>query len=247
VTVNPITNDNVLNATEAAGTVAVTGTVAGEAKVGDIVTLTVNGTNYTGAVAAGANGALTYSINVPGSALAADSDRTVDARIALTDAAGNPGAATGTRTYAINEAPVVGTGTIAVSEEGLARGILILGEARIQPMHVSASGTLSISDVDSTSFTATLAVPTTALTSNGVTLVWSGDGTGTLIGRQGTNGPEVIRLSIDGIDSSGGTGTLRYTATLSGPIDHPTRGAEDASPLALGSMSVTVYRSPRVG
>ena len=55
--------------------------VGGDAKVGDTVTLSVNGTNYTGLVQAG----LTYSINVPGSALAADTS--IDASVSATDAA----------------------------------------------------------------------------------------------------------------------------------------------------------------
>ena len=42
-----------INAAEAGGSVAITGTVGGDAQVGDTVTLTVNGVNYTGTVAAG--------------------------------------------------------------------------------------------------------------------------------------------------------------------------------------------------
>jgi hypothetical protein len=82
-----ITGDNVLNAAEAGGTVAITGTVGGEFNTGDTVTLTVNGNTYTGTVDAGG----LFSINVPGSALAADPDATIDASISTTDAAGNPG------------------------------------------------------------------------------------------------------------------------------------------------------------
>ena len=53
ITLGTITADNIMNAAEAGGTVMVSGTVGGEADVGDTVTLTVNGTNYTGAVGAG--------------------------------------------------------------------------------------------------------------------------------------------------------------------------------------------------
>src|SRR6185503_3177904 len=45
--------DHVINAAEAGGNVAITGSVGGEANVGDTVTLTVNGNTYTGTVAAG--------------------------------------------------------------------------------------------------------------------------------------------------------------------------------------------------
>src|SRR6202008_1250849 len=48
-----ITADDVINASEAGGTIAITGVVGGEANVGDTVTLTVNGNTYTGTVAAG--------------------------------------------------------------------------------------------------------------------------------------------------------------------------------------------------
>src|SRR5207247_2167526 len=87
--VNAITADNILNAAEAGGTVAVTGTVGGDVQSGDTVTLTINGNVYTGAVSGS-----TFSINVAGSDLAADADHTVDASVSTTDAAGNSTTAT---------------------------------------------------------------------------------------------------------------------------------------------------------
>ncbi|MDD5052924.1 MAG: VCBS domain-containing protein, partial [Sulfuricurvum sp.] len=93
ITVNNVTADNIINAAEgASAAVPVTGTVGGDAKAGDTVTLVVNGHTYTGTVGAG----LTYSINVAGSDLLADT--TIDASVAATDAAGNP--ATGSTTHA---------------------------------------------------------------------------------------------------------------------------------------------------
>ncbi|WP_226034486.1 Ig-like domain-containing protein, partial [Aquitalea palustris] len=51
ITVDPVTADNVLNIAETSGaTVTITGTVGGDVKVGDTVTLTVNGHNTTGQV-----------------------------------------------------------------------------------------------------------------------------------------------------------------------------------------------------
>ena len=67
-----ITADDIINAAEAGGNVAITGTVGGDAAAGDTVTLTVNGVDYTGTVAAGN----TFSINVAGADLAADADFT---------------------------------------------------------------------------------------------------------------------------------------------------------------------------
>ena len=93
-----ITADDVINAAEAAATIAVTGSVGGGAQVGDTVTLTVNGNVYTGTVAVGG----TFSINVAGSDLAADGDSTIDAAISSTDLAGNTGTATDTESYTVD-------------------------------------------------------------------------------------------------------------------------------------------------
>jgi len=50
ITLNAIATDNVINVAEAASPFDITGTVAGEFNTGDTVTLTVNGSNYMGAV-----------------------------------------------------------------------------------------------------------------------------------------------------------------------------------------------------
>ncbi|MDM3872603.1 retention module-containing protein, partial [Porticoccus sp. W117] len=94
--VNSITADNVINAAEAAGTVSVSGTVAGEFNPGDIVTLVVNGTNFTGAVDNSGN----FSIDVPGNTLAVDNS--VEASVSTTDAAGNTGTASITQNYSVD-------------------------------------------------------------------------------------------------------------------------------------------------
>ncbi|MFV1450312.1 Ig-like domain-containing protein [Maribacter sp. HS] len=104
--IDDITADNILNATEAAADVAVTGNVTGDFNTGDTVTLTVDGTDYTGTVDAAGD----YSIDVPGSALAADGDSTVDGRVTTTDGAGNSSTVTETKTYTVdlvNPAPVL--------------------------------------------------------------------------------------------------------------------------------------------
>ena len=84
-----ITADDVINAAEAGGNIALTGTVGGEAADGDTVTLTVNGDRTTpGRCRGGA-----FTISVPGAALVADADFTIQASISSTDAAGNVGLA----------------------------------------------------------------------------------------------------------------------------------------------------------
>jgi len=102
LSIDDVTADNVLNATEAASPVAITGTVGGDFSAGDTVTLTVNSVAYTGAVdAAGA-----FSVNVPGAALA--SDTSVAGSVSTTDVAGNPATAADTQLYTVDTtAPVV--------------------------------------------------------------------------------------------------------------------------------------------
>ena len=95
ITLNDITLDNIINAAEAGGTVAVTGTVGGDVADGDIVTLTIGVNTYTGQALGGA-----FSIDVPGSILAADAS--VNASVTAADAAGNTATATDVQAYAVD-------------------------------------------------------------------------------------------------------------------------------------------------
>ena len=115
ISLNSVTADNTLNAAEAAGSVAISGTVGGNFTTGDSVTLVINGVNYTGAVdSAGA-----FSISVPGANLAADSDHAIAASVATSDAAGNTGSASASKVYAVDTArpaaPTVDTQTTTSS------------------------------------------------------------------------------------------------------------------------------------
>ncbi|MDD5330669.1 MAG: retention module-containing protein, partial [Sulfuricella sp.] len=116
ITVDAITADNVINAAEAGATVAVTGIVGGDAAPGDTVSFTINGTAYSGLVAADN----TYSIAVAGSDLAADTS--FDATVSGSDAAGNPFSATTTSTHTVDAGPdttiVALAATPAVAEGG---------------------------------------------------------------------------------------------------------------------------------
>ncbi|WP_209406433.1 S-layer family protein, partial [Pseudozobellia sp. WGM2] len=133
LTIDDITADNILNAAEAGADVSVTGTVAGDFNTGDTVTLTVDGTDYTGTVdALGA-----YGIDVPGSALAADADTTVDGSVTTTDAAGNSATATDTQVYSVDVVAPIPTLTI---DDITADNILNAAEAGAD---VSVTGTVS--------------------------------------------------------------------------------------------------------
>src|SRR5690606_31611074 len=98
IAVDSITADNVINAAEAGQTVDVTGTVTGEFNAADAVTLTVNGVEYIGTVAADG----TWTIAVAGADLAASGDLSVS--VTTTDAAGNSATASSTHAYAVDVA-----------------------------------------------------------------------------------------------------------------------------------------------
>jgi Cadherin-like domain/Bacterial Ig domain len=98
ITLDPITPDDVINAAEAAGTVTITGTVGGDVREGDTVTLVINGVTYTGLVQSGN----TFAIAVAGSDLAASPDLEVDASVTTTDDAGNSATANTTGPYALD-------------------------------------------------------------------------------------------------------------------------------------------------
>ncbi|MFA0539264.1 Ig-like domain-containing protein, partial [Vibrio sp. 10N.222.54.E8] len=97
IDIDPITEDSVINATEAQGTVTITGSITGEDYVSGTVTLTINGVVYTGQVIDGK-----YSIDVNGSDLNSDSDNIVDAKVDVVNEAGNVGSATSTEFYLVD-------------------------------------------------------------------------------------------------------------------------------------------------
>jgi Ca2+-binding RTX toxin-like protein len=112
-----ITADDVINAAEAAETIAITGTTAGDVSAGDTVTLMVNEVAFFGDVAADGR----FSIDVLGGDLATDPDLRIDAIVSFTDAAGNPGTASDTETYTVDVAAAAPTVTITedTNDDGL--------------------------------------------------------------------------------------------------------------------------------
>ncbi|MRT15336.1 Ig-like domain-containing protein, partial [Enterobacteriaceae bacterium RIT711] len=65
ITIHQISGDDILNAAESQKpTTTISGTVGGDARVHDVVTLTVNGHEFTGTVQPMPNGQLGYSIEV---------------------------------------------------------------------------------------------------------------------------------------------------------------------------------------
>ncbi|WP_286012306.1 Ig-like domain-containing protein, partial [Achromobacter sp. Marseille-Q4954] len=115
ITIDTIAGDGIVNAEEAGKDIAVTGKVGGDVKVGDTVTLTVNGKEFTGQVTTRPDGSLGYSINVPGSDLAADSN--VHATVTATDNAGNSKTANADKPYSVDTAPEAAGSTITGKED----------------------------------------------------------------------------------------------------------------------------------
>jgi hypothetical protein len=102
IIVDNITDDDIVNtAVESLGEINVTGCVGGDAAPGDKISLTVNGTDYMGVVAAGN----TFSISVSGNDL--ENDTSFNVTVEGNDDRGNPFSATTTSNHTVvNSAPV---------------------------------------------------------------------------------------------------------------------------------------------
>ncbi|ENK7134956.1 Ig-like domain-containing protein [Enterobacter roggenkampii] len=87
VTIDTVAGDNVINGSEAAAGVAISGTTTAEA--GQTVTVTLGGKSYTAQVQQGG----VWSVNVPGTDLTALADNGYTVQVSVSDAAGNPGSA----------------------------------------------------------------------------------------------------------------------------------------------------------
>ncbi|ENO0298221.1 Ig-like domain-containing protein [Enterobacter asburiae] len=87
VSIDTVAGDNVINGSEAAAGVAISGTTTAE--VGQTVTVTLGGKSYTAQVQQGG----IWSVNVPGADLSALADNGYTVQVSVSDAAGNPGSA----------------------------------------------------------------------------------------------------------------------------------------------------------
>ena len=141
-----ITDDDVISIGESMGNVAISGAVGGDVADGDTITLTVNTMPFTGAALSGA-----FSINVPGSALADDSDMTIDASV--TTSTGDPNGettATTSESYSVD----LSTPTAVVMIDGpiASDGVVNAAESAIS---VTITGTVSgdVADGDTVTLT----------------------------------------------------------------------------------------------
>ncbi|UPY97239.1 Ig-like domain-containing protein [Pectobacterium sp. 21LCBS03] len=109
ISVDNVTSDNVINASESGQTIAVTGQVGNEVKAGDAVTVKVGTETYQTTVNADGK---TWSVNVPGSVLAANGD--VSATVTTRDTAGNATTANTSHTYGVDT--VAPTASISIDD-----------------------------------------------------------------------------------------------------------------------------------
>ncbi|HDC4368709.1 TPA: Ig-like domain-containing protein [Enterobacter cloacae] len=87
VSIDTVAGDNVINGSEAAAGVAISGTTTAEA--GQTVTVTLGGNSYTAQVQPGGS----WSVNVPSADLSALADNGYTVQVSVSDTAGNPGSA----------------------------------------------------------------------------------------------------------------------------------------------------------
>ncbi|RJL52588.1 Ig-like domain-containing protein, partial [Pectobacterium carotovorum] len=97
ISIDNVTSDNVINASESGQTIPVTGKVGNEVKAGDAVTVKVGTETYQTTVNTDGK---TWSVNVPGSVLAANSD--ISASVTTRDAAGNATTANTHHAYSVD-------------------------------------------------------------------------------------------------------------------------------------------------
>ncbi|WP_121499394.1 Ig-like domain-containing protein, partial [Halomonas sp. ALS9] len=123
-----IAGDDVINGEEATQTISVTGSVGGDAKAGDTVTLTVGDNSYEGTVGED----LTYAIDVPGSVLAENDS--VTAEVTGSDAAGNAYSADAARDYGVDT-----DASATITIDTIAGDDVINGEEATQTISVTGS------------------------------------------------------------------------------------------------------------
>ncbi len=189
------------------------------------ITVTSAGTyvGLYGTLVIAASGAYTYTLNEDNPAVnALDAGQSLLDRFAYTISDGllSVNSSLTITVFGSNDAPTIGTSTARISEEGLPGGIADTApNATLDTTNnTTFSAVLAIGDADAGEIlTATLGNPGAVLTAGGVPVIWTGVGTGTLIGSVGS--AEVIRVTL----ASNGS----YTVSLSRAVDHPTISLED--------------------
>jgi len=204
--INPIITINGAIAASASP-VAITGSVSANVPVGDIVTLTVAGHTYTGAVQAGG----VFSIGVPGNILGSASSDEISAKVSVTDGVGNVGTGSVTQAYTVElVAPPI---TVGINPLAVVNGVI---GTSANPVAVTGSvsanvpaGSLVTLTVDGHAYTGTVSAGATY--SIGIP--------GTVLANAGVDS---IRADISTTDAAGNTASasanLSYGVDLLAPV-----------------------------
>ena len=134
----------------------------------------------------------------------------------------------------INDDPaIVSTGSVVVSEEGLTGGIKdSIGNLDTTDNAFDGSGQVVVTDIDGGAATYTLDTPPVGLTSDGLAITWSGNGTeanGLTGATQLTGATSSATIIVISIAADGA-----WSADLQGPIDHPSKTEEDDLSFDIG-------------
>ncbi|MGB3067580.1 MAG: VWA domain-containing protein [Ottowia sp.] len=136
---------------------------------------------------------------------------------------------------------LVGVTSGIVSEEGLSGGLPdTAGTPTDTTNSASSTGTITFTDTDSPAgaMSVTLSGPA-GITSGGTAVTWSWDaGTHTLTGSAGST--PVMTIAVGAVTGTGGSYSASYTATLLGPVDHPTGGNPGVEDVRSLGFSATV-------
>ncbi|MFB2864345.1 choice-of-anchor K domain-containing protein, partial [Aeromonas sp. MdU4] len=158
----------------------------------------------------------------------------------LTDGSGPTDSSTLSITVTpVNDLPtlIIDTGVV-VSEEGLAGGIADKTGNSDTTDNVTASGKITVGDVDSQDMLTISLNGPAGLTSGGAAVQWSWDAaTKVLTGYTGTQGGADYKAVID-VKLTAPTGSTKgdwsYDVTLKAPLDHPVKGSEDVLNFQIG-------------
>ncbi|WP_419206224.1 retention module-containing protein [Photobacterium leiognathi] len=102
ITIDSISQDDVVTAAESHSKQTITGTVGNDVKASDIVTVTLDGKTLATATVKNHDGKLTWSLDVDGKTLLQSGTDKVSASVTTTDAAGNTATADTTHDYSID-------------------------------------------------------------------------------------------------------------------------------------------------
>ncbi|MGQ0787761.1 BapA/Bap/LapF family large adhesin [Acinetobacter baumannii] len=235
--VDSVTADNVINASEAAGEVTITGVLKNipADAANTVVTVVVNGVSYTATVDKAAG---TWTVNVPGSGLVADTDKTIDATVTFTDAAGNSSTVSDTQLYTLDTTAPDVDGVNFTVDSVTADNVINASEAAGE---VTITGVLKNIPADATTTVVTVVVNgvsyTATVDSTAGTWTVSVPGSGLVADTDKT-----IDATVTFTDAAGNSSTVSDTQTYTLDTTAPTVVLEDVStndntPALTGTVS----------